>query len=490
MVCDSVTTQSTRPPIDAFLIVRYLKVLESGRGISQPVSPAKRKTSKKRAARPAPSSGRTVKVGVIGLGTVGTGTVAVLLAHQREIERRLGGRLRLKVICSRTIHKRNLSWMGRKVEITSDWRQVVRDPDIDVVVELVGQPQTALSIARETLKNGKHLVTANKFLVAEHGVELFRLSRQRDVSLGIEACVAGGTPVLHAIRDGLAGEEFLAAHGILNGTTNYILTEMERRGCRYSEALGEAQQKGYAEPDPAFDVEGYDARYKISILSMICFGALVKVDDITVQGITRIEPVDFAYAARLGRTIRLMAGATRRPGGKLEISTGPLMVPRDSVLANVTGANMGLILVGSKGGTTLYSGQGAGGDPTGVAVISDVVGIARLILAGASSKVFLGYQSWKPFKVVSPEEGDVHAYLRFVVHDRPGILAQAAGILARYKINIDSVLQEPGTPRRRMVFVMTLEPTPGKQLRKAIKQIRKLPFLVSPPLVIPFSDLP
>ncbi len=490
MVCESVTTQSTRPPIDPFLIVRYLRVLESGKDISQPVSPAKRKTSKKRSTRPAPSSGRTVRVGVIGLGTVGTGTVGVLLAHQREIERRLGGRLRLKVVCSRTIHKRNLSWMGRKVEITSDWRQVVRDPDIDVVVELVGQPQTALSIARETLKNGKHLVTANKFLVAEHGVELFRLSRQKDVSLGIEACVAGGTPVLHAIRDGLAGEEFLAAHGILNGTTNYILTEMERRGCPYSEALGEAQQKGYAEPDPAFDVEGYDARYKIAILSMICFGALVKVDDIPVQGITRIEPVDFAYAARLGRTIRLMAGATRRPGGKLEISTGPLMVPRESVLANVTGSNMGLVLLGGKGGTTLYSGEGAGGDPTGVAVISDVVGIARLILAGASSKVFLGYESWHPFKVVSPEERNRRAYLRFIVRDRPGILAEAAGILARHKINIDSVLQEPGMPRKRMVFVMTLEPTPGKQLRKAVQQIRKLPPLVTPPLVIPFADLP
>ena len=458
--------------------------------MSQLVSPSKRKPSKIRATRPAGSAGRGVRVGVIGLGTVGTGTVGVLLHHRREIERRLGGRLRLKVVCSRTIHKRNLSWMGRNVEITNDWRQVVRDPEIDIVVELVGQPQTALTIARESLQNGKHLVTANKFLVAEHGVELFRLGQQKDVSLGIEACVAGGTPVLHAIREGLAGEQFIAAHGILNGTTNYILTEMERRGCHYTEALAEAKQKGYAEPDPTFDVEGYDARYKIAILSMICFGALVKVAQIPVQGITRIEPVDFAYAARLGRTIRLMAGARSMPGGELEISTGPLMIPRESSLAGVSGSNMGLILVGHKGGTTLYSGQGAGGDPTGVAVISDVVGIARLILAGASSKVFLGYQSWQPFKVVSPEEGDVRAYLRFIVRDRPGILAQAAGILARYKINIDSVLQEPGMPRRRMVFVMTLEPTPGKQLRKAIQQIRKLPFLVSPPLVIPFADLP
>ena len=443
---------------------------------------------KKITTRSSDINGCTVKIGIIGLGTVGTGTVGVLLSHQKEIERRLGGRLKLKTICSRTIHKRDLSWMGQKVETTSDWKQVVNDPDIDVVVELVGKPRTSLSIARKTLKNGKHLVTANKFLVAEHGVELFRLSQQKDVSLGIEACVAGGTPVLHAIREGLAGEEFLAIHGILNGTTNYILTEMERRGCSYLEALSEAQQNGYAEPNPTFDVEGYDARYKIAILSMICFGSLVKVNDIPVQGITRIEPVDFAYAARLGRTIRLMAGAIRKPSRKLEISTGPLMVSQDSILANVSGSNMGLVLVGEKGGTTLYSGEGAGGDPTGVAVISDVVGIARLILAGASSKVFLGYKSWHPFKVVNPEERSRKAYVRFIVRDRPGILADAAGILARHKINIDSVLQEPGMPRKRTVFVMTLEPTPGKRLRKAVQQIQKLPSLATPPLVIPFAD--
>ncbi len=433
--------------------------------------------------------GQVVRVGVVGLGTVGTGTVGVLLKHQKEIDRRLGGQLILKVVCSRTIHQRNLSWMGRKVETTHDWRQVVRDPELDIVVELVGGPETALAIARETLRRGKHFVTANKFLVAERGMELFRLSQKKRVSLGIEACVAGGTPVLHAIREGLAGEQFMAASGILNGTTNYILTEMERRGCHYRDALAEAQQKGYAEPDPTFDVEGYDARYKIAILAMICFGALVPVSRIPVEGITRIEPIDFAYAQRLGHTIRLISSARHRPGEKLEISTGPWMIPRSSSLAGVTGANMGLVLVGSKGGTTLYSGQGAGGDPTGVAVTSDVVGIARMILAGAGSKAFLGYQSWQPFKIISPEETSQTAYLRLVVRDRPGILARVAGILARYKINIDSVLQEPGMPKDRLVFVMTLEPTLGKQLRKALGHLRKLPFLVDPPLMIPFAEV-
>ena len=451
-----------------------------------------KKGNRRGPSAPSPSlaKGRVVQVGVIGLGTVGKGTVGVLLDHQRELERRLGGRLVLKTVCSRTIHRRNLSWMGRKVETKNDWREVVSDPDIDIVVELVGQPKTALAIARETIKRGKHFVTANKFLVAEHGVDLFRLSQQQNVSLGIEACVAGGTPVLHAIREGLAGESFTAVYGILNGTTNYILTEMERRGCDYKEVLKEAQQKGYAEPDPAFDVEGYDARYKIAILSMICFGAEIRAADTPVEGITRISPIDFTYAHKLGYTIRLIAAARRLASGKLEITTGPWMVPRSSILARVTGADMGLVLVGNKGGTTLYSGQGAGGDPTGVAVISDVVGIARMIMAGAGSKSFLGYESWNPVRIASPDETPQGAYVRFVIRDRPGILAKAAGIFARYKINIDAVLQEPGLPKNHLPFVMTLEPTPGKQLRKALAAMQKLPFMVEPPLMIPFPKLP
>src|SRR3989454_941877 len=219
-----------------------------------------------------PPSRRTISVGIIGLGTVGTGTVKVLVEHQRELERRLGWKLQLKTICSRSIHKRDLSWLRQPVNTTRDWRQVVADPKVDIVVELVGELRTARAIANAALGAGKHLVTANKQLVAEHGVELVERSQAAGVNLGIEACVAGGTPVLHAIREGLAAENFVAVYGILNGTTNYILTEMERSGCDFREALAEAQEKGYAEPDPTFDVEGYDARYKVAILSMLCFG--------------------------------------------------------------------------------------------------------------------------------------------------------------------------------------------------------------------------
>ena len=212
-------------------------------------------TPRIRFAKPVPQQ-RSLGLGVIGLGTVGTGTLKVLAEHQKEIQRRLGCNLQLKVICSRSVHKRDLSWMDQPVKITSDWKKVVRDPEVNIVVELVGVLPTARAIAFAALDAGKHLVTANKQLVAEYGVELVERSRAHNVGLGIEACVAGGTPVLHAVREGLAGENFTAVYGILNGTTNYILTEMERRGCSFAEVLAEAQQKGYAEPDPTFDVEG------------------------------------------------------------------------------------------------------------------------------------------------------------------------------------------------------------------------------------------
>jgi homoserine dehydrogenase len=436
------------------------------------------------------SGRRTIGLGIIGLGTVGTGTARVFVEHQHEIERRLGCRLELKYVCSRAILKRrDLTWLGRQVKRTRDWREVLRDPGVDVAVELVGEPSTALTIARATLQAGKHLVTANKHLVAEHGRELAERSGRARVNLGIEACVAGGTPVLHAIREGLAGEHFTALFGILNGTTNYILTEMERRGCSFHEALAEAQTRGYAEPDPTLDVEGHDARYKIAILAMICFGRSVRVQDIPVEGIRRIEQVDFAYAHKLHHTIRLI-GAAQRRGERLAVFVRPMMIPNQAQLASVRGATNGVLLVGSKGGNTMITGRGAGGEATGVAVLSDVVEIARAILAGGASTSPLGYTDWRPGKLAPHGDNTVGAYLRLVVRDRPGILSKVCAILARHRINIDSVLQEPGHPKNRLPFVMTLEPTREDRVSGAVSEIRRLPFLAAAPLTMPFAELP
>jgi homoserine dehydrogenase len=433
---------------------------------------------------------RTVGLGVIGLGTVGKGTVKVLAEHEGEIRRRLGCKLDLKTICSLGIRKKDVAWLGRRVKITEDWHEVVHDPEIDIVVELVGVLPVARAIAFAVIDAGKHLVTANKQLVAEFGVELAEHARVAGVNLGIEACVAGGTPILHAIREGLAGEHFAGVYGILNGTTNYILTEMERRGCSFAEALAEAQQKGYAEPDPTFDVQGYDARYKIAILAMLCFGQAVRVEEIPAEGITEIDQVDFAYARRLNHTIRLIASARRRGRQHLEIFVRPMMIPTSSQLANVLGSINGILLMGDKGGNTMMTGRGAGGEPTGVAVLSDVVEIARAIATGGRGTTPLGYEALHPSRIAPHSNNIISTYLRLVVRDRPGILARVCAILARHHINIDSVLQEPAMPKKHLPFVMTLEPRRETDVAQAVAEIARLPFVARPPLMLPFADLP
>lgn len=438
----------------------------------------------------AAGASKPVGLGIIGVGTVGMGTIKVLQEHRPEIERRLGCRLQLKMICSRSIHKQDLSWVANKPVLTTDWKEVVHNPAVDIVVELVGKLPTARAIAFASVNARKHLVTANKQLVAEHGIDLVGRSLEKGVKLGIEACVAGGTPILHAIRSGLAGESFAAVYGILNGTTNYILTEMEQRGVSFSEALADAQNLGYAEPDPTFDVEGFDARYKIAILTMVCFGQAVPVAEIPVEGITRIEQVDFAYAHRLNRTIRLIAAARRQHGRSLEISVRPMMIPQSSQLANVWGSTNGILLLGNKGGATTLTGRGAGGEPTGVAVLSDVVEIARVIATGGSGSTPLGYSEWHREKIGLPAGELASSYLRLVVRDRPGILARVCAALGRHHINIDSVLQEPAMPKKHLPFVMTLEPTTEVRVRAAVREITRLPFLVQPPLLLPFVDLP
>lgn len=448
------------------------------------------------AARPAAASDsrrnvrRVIRLGLVGFGTVGTGTVKVLLDHQREIERRLGFRVELKTLCSRSIHRGRIAWLGRGVRITRDWKQVVSDPEIDIVIELVDALGTARAIALRALGAGKHLVTASKQLVAEHGAELAERARAARLSLGIEACVAGGTPVLHAIRQGLAGENFAALYGILNGTTNYILTEMEARGCSFAEALAEAQRHGYAEPDPSLDVRGLDARYKIAILAMLSFGEALRVRDIPAEGIERVEGIDFVYARQLKHTLRLIAAARKHADGRLEAFVRPMMIPLDAALAAVRGPTNGVLLVGNKGGNTLITGRGAGGEATGVAVLSDVVEIARTIAAGGAGSTPLGYARWRAARPAPAGSQVMGAYLRLVVRDRPGIIARVGAILARHGINIGSVLQEPGHPRQRLPFVMTLEPARADRLRRAAAEMAQLPFLVQAPFLIPFGDLP
>ncbi len=437
-----------------------------------------------------------VRVGIIGFGTVGQGTAHALLEHREEICARAGFEISIVAVCSRGIQTRDTSWLPSAVLRTADWREVVRSPEVDIVAELVGGTTVAREIVIAALNAGKPVVTANKNLIAEAGAELEALARERGVGLEFEAAVAGGIPVLAAVREGLAGERIEALFGILNGTCNFILTTMEKTGRELAEVLNEAQVCGYAEADPAADVEGHDARYKLAILAHLAFGAPVPVASIACRGITRITPLDFRYANRLGSTIRLIGWARRRAkssaagaapdGATLELAVQPLLIPQNHVLAKVDGAYNAVWVEGRRGGDTLYYGRGAGGDATGIAVVADLIRAARDLRSGARLRVPpLGYANGG-LRVanggVSNADRVTRHYLRFVVDDRPGIIAALATILARHGINIDAVIQERGWDKHKLPFVITLEPAREASVQAALKEMQALEFLREPPL--------
>ena len=345
------------------------------------------------------------------------------------------------------------------------------------------------------LEAGKPVVTANKNLIAEAGTELEALAHARGVGLEFEAAVAGGIPVLAAVREGLAGERIEALYGILNGTANFILTTMEKTGRELSDVLKEAQAHGYAEADPTADVEGHDARYKLAILARLAFGVPAVTGNIPCRGITRVSPVDFRYANRMGLTIRLIGAARREPDASLNLSVQPLLIPQEHVLAKVDGPYNAVWVQGRRGGDTLYYGRGAGGDATGVAVVADLIRAGRDLRSGARRRVPpLGYQAPE---LLSPARHAVHSapgavgrhYLRFVVRDRPGIIAGLAAILARHSINIDAVIQECGWDKHHLPFVITLEPAPEASVRAALEEMQDLEFLCEPPLDMAMEEL-
>ncbi len=426
-----------------------------------------------------------LKVGIIGFGTVGAGAAHALLEHGAEIRARAGFEIAIAAVCSRGIHQRDTRWLPPSVVRTTDWREVVASPHVDIVVELVGGTTVAREIVVAAIEAGKPVVTANKNLIAEAGADLEALARERGVGLEFEAAVAGGIPVLAAVREGLAGERIEALLGILNGTCNYILTTMERTGRDLADALKEAQALGYAEADPTADVEGYDARYKLAILARMAFGAHVEVASIPCRGITRISLLDFRHANRLGSTIRLIGSARRQANGMLDMSVRPLLIPLEHILAKVDGAHNAVWVEGRRGGDTLYYGRGAGGDPTGIAVVADLIRAGRDLRSGARLRVPpLGFSEGGVGNAECGVDGERLArhYLRFMVHDQPGIIATLATILSRHDINIDAVIQERGCDKQRLPFVITLEPAPHRAVQAALAEMQPLGFLREPPL--------
>ncbi|HLJ47383.1 MAG TPA: homoserine dehydrogenase [Bryobacteraceae bacterium] len=428
-----------------------------------------------------------VNVGIVGLGNVGTGTLAILAENADQIALKLGFRLNVTAVCSRTVNTKTLPEQIGTALRTTDWREVVRHPNVDIVAELVGGTTVAREVIEAAIEEKKSIVTANKELMAHCGADFWERAIGARINVAMEASVCGGIPIHAVLREGISGDRITALYGILNGTSNFILTEIEKRGAAFEAVLGEAQRLGYAEADPTTDVDGFDARSKLALLAALAFGERITPSDIYTEGIRRVTPVDFRYAHQLGHTIRLVCAARQTPDG-LILSVRPSLIPQSTILASVQGAYNAVWVRGHYGQDTFYYGRGAGPSPTGVAVVSDLMRVAREIRYGSPERVSpfaherLG--EYKPIPVTLQRCG---YYLRFRVEDRPGIIAKLATALANHGISIDAVLQLPAENWRDLPFVITVEPTTERAVRDAIAETSSHDYLVEPPLAMPME---
>ncbi len=428
-----------------------------------------------------------VTVGIIGLGNVGSGALQILTENAAGIQEKLGFPLRVKTVCSLNVQQKKLPGLTSNIVRVTDWREVVNDPEIDIVVELIGGTATAGQILEESLKRHKSVVTANKELMALRGAELWEKASKNAVNLAMEASVAGGIPIHTILREGISGDKVVELYGILNGTSNFILTEIEKSNAKFESVLAEAQQLGYAEADPSADVDGLDARSKLAILAALAFGEKLTPADIYTEGIRRILPVDFEYAHQLKHTIRLVCLARQNEQGLL-LSVRPTLVPQAAILAQVQGAYNAIWIRGTYGEDTFYYGRGAGPKPTGVAVVSDLMRVAREIRYGSSARVSpFAHERLGVYKPLNVNTQKVSFFLRFRVEDKAGIIAALATILAKHKIGIDAVLQLPREDWRDLPFVITTEPAKEQSLREALVEIRDADFLVEPPFAMPME---
>jgi len=412
------------------------------------------------------------KVALVGFGTVGSAVARLLYARDAEHS------LQITQICNRRVERKKVDWVPEDVVWTEDIEQVLAS-DADVLVELVGGVKPAYDWVSRALKSGKSVVTANKQLMAHHGTELLELARECGQHLAFGASVAGGIPVLSGLHEGLGGDRLLKITGILNGTCNFILTKIERTGSTFEAALAEAQQAGFAEADPTDDVDGFDARAKLVILARFGLNAEARPDQVPAFSIRNIDGIDFQYAHELNCTIRQISRAELRDG-KLYATVEPALVPQDSPLAFVSGSQNLVISTGEFGGDTVFSGFGAGGNPTAVAVVSDLLHLVRYRAKGTA-------EPDRPTATKYTVTGDFENLysVRFVVKDSPGIIASIAAVFSKHHINIDAVFQKSGFPKDALPFVITLEPCRFSKLEAALKEIGQFPFHVHPPFSMP-----
>lgn len=429
---------------------------------------------------------RPVKVGLLGIGTVGGGTFTVLSRNQEEIRRRAGRGIEIAMVADLNT-ERAKEVVGDAARVVADARAVIANPEIDVVVELIGGYGIAKALVLEAIAAGKHVVTANKALLAVHGTEIFAAARDKGVMVAFEAAVAGGIPIIKALREGLTANEIQWVAGIINGTTNFILSEMRDKGLDFDVVLKEAQRLGYAEADPTFDIEGVDAAHKATLLSAIAFGVPVQFDKAHVEGITKLSATDIKYAEQLGYRIKLLGIARRRDNG-IELRTHPTLVPMRRLIANVEGAMNAVLVQGDAVGTTMYYGKGAGSEPTASAVIADLVDIARQIDAPAGSRVpALGFQSnqLSNLPILPIDEVITAFYLRLRVADQTGVLAKITSILADQGISIDAVIQREadevsGEGGNQTDLMILTHDTKEGAMNKALAAMQALPTVLAP----------
>jgi homoserine dehydrogenase len=419
---------------------------------------------------------KPIKVGLLGLGTVGSGTFNVLKRNQEEIMRRAGRSIEISMVAVRNVERAKEITKG-EVEIVTDGNLVVNHPDIDIVVELIGGNDVAKDLVLKAIANGKHVVTANKALIAKHGNEVFKAAQDKGVMVAFEAAVAGGIPIIKALREGLTANRIQWIAGIINGTTNFILSEMRDKGLDFATVLKQAQALGYAEADPTFDIEGVDAAHKLTIMASIAFGIPTQFDRAYVEGITKLEATDIEYAEQLGYRIKLL-GITKRSEAGIELRVHPTLIPEKRLIANVEGAMNAVLVQGDAVGATLYYGKGAGSEPTASSVIADVVDITRLASADPEHRVpYLAFQpnALSDLTVLPISEVYTSYYLRMRVEDKPGILADVTKILAEFSISIDAMLQkEPGEGESKTDIIMLTHQTQEKNVDAAIARIEAL----------------
>jgi homoserine dehydrogenase len=418
-----------------------------------------------------------VKVGLLGLGTVGGGTVTVLARNRDEIVRRAGRDIVISHAAAKAFRREAIEGIERIPRVSDDAWQVVADPEVAIVIELIGGYFPARELVLQAIENGKHIVTANKALIAKHGNEIFAAAQRKGVMVAFEAAVAGGVPIIKALREGLAANRIEWIAGIINGTSNYILTQMRDHGRSFDDALAEAQALGYAEADPTFDVEGVDAAHKLTILGSLAFGIPLQFDKVYVEGITRIEPQDVANAEEFGYRIKLL-GITRKTERGVELRVHPTLIPARRLIANVNGVMNAVLIEGDAVGPTLYYGAGAGSLPTASAVIADVVDVVRALTTDPENRVpHLAFQpgELRDLRVLPIDEIETAYYLRLQAEDRPGVIAAVAGILGDAGISIEAIhQQEPGEDDTHVPLVMLTHRVREGQMNAAIARIEAL----------------